>query len=181
MHEQRLQYAREGRAQPCSIYSIVAIKFQNSKRKGQKPVNPRYIDVLCNKIRKYKQVYSKWKKPNPNTMFAKVNRIEFEGLGVNKSGQQIKPKPQSRHERQSKLNKVRSFWEIFLFHGGVYFTYYKQKQGIKDYWCTVHTAHNILKKNIGDSLLSKCWSRGREMCLQSLNKLVHKWQSQQLL
>ena len=65
------------------------------------------------------------KKTNPNTMFAKVNRIEFEGLGVNKSGQQIKPKPQSRHERQSKLNKVRSFWEIFLFHGGVYFTYYK--------------------------------------------------------
>ena len=28
------------------------------------------------------------KKTNPNTMFAKVNRIEFEGLGVNKSGQQ---------------------------------------------------------------------------------------------
>ena len=53
------------------------------------------------------------KKPNPNTMFAKVNRIEFEGLGVNKSGQQIKPKPQSRHERQSKLNKVRSFGGLF--------------------------------------------------------------------
>ena len=50
-------------------------------------------------------------------MFAKVNRIEFEGLGVNKSGQQIKPKPQSRHERQSKLNKVRSFWGFFSSMG----------------------------------------------------------------